>query len=447
MTSQSFRRCLQLVAFLFITSQTSQVQAASDTQQSAEASSVSVRDFASSLARALAADDLWSALALLDARPDISESADGIRLKAALLARLGRNDEAMALLEGWMAENGADALARFQVGEIHFAAGRLGPARLSYRLALSGALDPVRGKIVQDRLAAIETARNLRVSVTVSVAPDSNLNSATSAGTIDLFGLPFTLSEDARRQSGVTASMAVGVERRWLINEAFSIQAGGSLSILDAPNRAFDQHQLNLFIGPELRSGIRRSISAAVTYREIGLGGAPFESAHGIRVSGTAYPDAQTGFAATAYLDRIDNRFGDSLDGWSFGGQLSRTRYLGPNALWRASLTTASYDLVGAEADYSLVQIAAGRLTSLPFGVSAYVEPYVRRRAFERSSTVFGVRRDDRELGLTLRLSKRNLIVHGAFPYVQGVTSKSWSNVSLGDYSRQRFEFGLTRDF
>lgn len=447
MTSQSFRRCAQFVAFLFIISQTSQVQASSDAQQSYEAASMPVRDFASSLAQALAAGDLRTALALLDTRPDISESADGIRLKAALLARLGRNDEAMSLLEGWMAANGDDALARFQVGEIHFATGRLGPARLSYRLALSGALDPVRSKIVQERLAEIEAARKLRISITASVAPDSNLNNATSAGTVDLFGLPFTLSEDARRQSGVTASMAVAVERRWPISESLSIQAGGSFFVLDAPGRTFDQHQLNLFIGPEFRSGIRHSISTVATYREISLGGAPFETAHGVRVSGAVYPDARTGLAATAYIDRIDNRLVDDLDGWSGGLQLSRTRYLGPNALWRASLTTASYDLLGAEADYRLVQIAAGRLTPLPFGVSAYVEPYVRRRAFERPSTVFGVRRDDRELGLTLRLSKRNLIVHGAFPYVQVVASRSWSNVSLGDYSRQRFEFGLTRDF
>lgn len=446
MTSASFRRCLQFVAVLFFTSQNSLVQAR-EAPQAVEAAAAETRDFSSALAQALASDDYRAALALLETKPDISASADGIRLKAALLARLGRNDEAMALLEGWMAANGSDALARFQVGEIHFAAGRLAPARLSYRLALSGALDPVRKQIVQDRLAAIETARNLRVSVTVSVAPDSNLNSATSAGTVDLFGLPFTLSEDARRQSGVTASMALGVERRWPVSEALSIQGGGSFTVLDAPNRAFDQQQLNLFIGPELRSGIRRAVSAALTYREIGLDGATYEASHGVRISGTNYLDAQTGLAATVFVEKIDNRRGDDLDGWSYGGQLSRTRYLGPNALWRASLATASYDLVGAEADYDLAQMAVGRLTSLPFGVSAYVEPYVRRRVFERSSTVFGVRRDDQELGLSLRLSKRNLIFHGAFPYVQFVASQSWSNVPLGDYSRQRVEFGLTRDF
>ena len=440
-------RWVNAIAVLLVLAQAAPVRAATGATQEAEGVSAETRRFASSLAQALETGDHQLALSLLESSPETSETPDGIRLRAALLVRLGRADEAMALLEGWMARDGADALARFQIGEIHFAAGRLAPARLSYRLALAGSLDPRRTQIVQNRLAAIAKARTLRVSVTVSAAPDSNLNSATSAGTIDLFDLPFTLSEDARRQSGVTASLSVGVERRWPVDEHLSIQAGGFLSLLDAPNRTFDQHQLSVFVGPELRSGIRSALSAAGTYRETGLGGSAFESSHGIRISGMAHPDPQTAWGVAAHVEEIDNRLGDALDGRAYGGQISRTRYLGPNALWRASLATASHDLAGAEADYHLLQVAAGRLMSLPFGVSAYVEPYLRRRAFDRLSNAFRVRRDDREFGLTVRLSRRDLVVSGAFPYVQAVASRSWSNVSLGNYSRHRIEFGLTRDF
>lgn len=440
-------RWVNAMAVLLVFALAAPVRAATGVAQDAQGVSAETPLFASSLAQALESGDHQLALSLLESRPEISGTSDGIRLRAALLARLDRTDEAIALLERWMARDGGDALARFQIGEIHFAAGRLAPARLSYRLALAGSLDSMRMQIVQERLASIAKAQKLRVSVTLSAAPDSNLNSATSAGTIDLFGLPFTLSEDARRQSGVTASLSVGVERRWPVGEHLSIQAGGLVSFLDAPNRTFDQHQLTVFAGPELRSGITSAVSAAGTYRETALGGSAFESSHGIRISGTTHPDAQTAWGAVAYAEEIDNRLGNDLDGWTFGSQVSRTRYMGPNALWRASLATASYDLAGAEANYHLIQVAAGRLTSLPFGVSVYVEPYMRRRAFDRPSSVFGVRRDDRELGLTIRLSKRDLVVRGAFPYVQAVASRSWSNVSLGNYSRHRIELGLTRDF
>lgn len=100
MISASFRRYLHLVATLFFTSQASLVQA-KEAPQTTEAVSAETRDFSSSLAQALASDDYRAALALLETRPDISARADGIRLKAALLARVGRNDEAMALLESW----------------------------------------------------------------------------------------------------------------------------------------------------------------------------------------------------------------------------------------------------------------------------------------------------------------------------------------------------------
>lgn len=443
MTLPAFARWLIVITF-FLT-MASPVQAGG--QRESEARAVADRGFALSLAHALETGEHDLALSLLESRPDVSATPDGVRLRAALLARLGRTDEALALLEGWMAGNGSDALARFQVGEIHFAAHRLATARLSYRLALAGSLDATRTQIVHDRLAAIAAGRSLRVTVTASVAPDSNLNSATSAGTIDLFGLPFALSEEARRQSGVTAALSFGVERRWPVSEHLSIQGGTSLTLLDAPNRTFDQRQLNVFLGPEWRNGFRSAVSAATTYREASLGGSIFESSYGLRVSGLDHPTAQTAWSVAASIENIDSRLEDDLDGRAYGGQLSRTRYLGPNGLWRGSLAAVVHDLAGPEADYHLVQIAAGRLMSLPFGTSAYIEPYLRRRAFDRPSSLFGVRRDDRELGLTVRLSRRDLVVRGAFPYIQAVTSKSWSNVPLGDYSRNRVEFGLTRDF
>lgn len=417
--------------------------------QDADVSSAvtSGRGFADTLMAALTNGDFAVALALLESNAEIAATAEGVRLRAELLARLGRSPEAIFLLEGHLARDASDALARYQVGEIHFAARRDASAILAYRLALSGHLDPERRQLIQDRLTALEARRDLRFSLSFAVAPDSNINNATSASTIDLYGLPFVLSDDARRRSGVSASVSSSVERRWAVSERVSMLTGGSVAVLDGPGRAFDQTQFGVFAGPEIRLAPHARISVTATYRDIAFGGEGLETWTGLRIDGEGYANPQTRWGASAHLDHVDNRRANEWDGWTYGGEVSRTRFLGPSAFWRASATFDAHDLVGSEAGFRVGQLAAGRLFSLPFATLAYVEPYGRRRDFEHHSSAFGVRRQDREIGINLRLSKRNWAFLGAFPYVQAIASRSWSNVAIGDYSRLRVEFGLTRDF
>ena len=68
-------------------------------------------------------------------------------------------------------------------------------------------------------LAFLDTIRRRKtwsVSAAVSLAPDSNINAATSSREVNLFGLPAQLSEDARQTSGVglNANISGGYEAR-----------------------------------------------------------------------------------------------------------------------------------------------------------------------------------------------------------------------------------------
>lgn len=405
------------------------------------------RALANALLVALTSGDFATALALLEGHPDLTQTPEGLRLKAELLVQLARADEAVVLLEGHLASDGADALARYQLGEIHFAARRDVSATLAYRLALVGNLDPLRRQRVQERLAALESRRRVRITASFGVAPDSNINNATSAGAIDLYGLPFVLSDDARRRSGVAASFNGGLERRWPVSDGLSVLAGGSIAVLDSSGGAFDQRQIGVFAGPEIKLGQDRRASLSATYRDAAFGGEPLETWTGVRIEGEAYVDQKSLWNVAVRRDRIDNVRSSEWSGSSYGGQVSRTRFLGPSAFWRASATVDTYDLGGAESGYQIVQLSAGRLFTAPFATLAYVEPYSRWRDFERRSVAFGVRRQDYEIGLNVRVSKRDWAVRNAFPYVQAVFLKSSSNVVIGDYSRQRVEFGLTRTF
>jgi tetratricopeptide (TPR) repeat protein len=405
------------------------------------------RAFAEALVRDLRDQDHAAALALLEARPDIAATPAGVRLRAELLTRLGRTVEAITLLEAHLTQDDQDALARYQLGEIHFAARRDRAATLAYRLALAGRLDPARRSIALARLSDIEARRDLRLSFSASLAPDSNINGATNATSVELFGLPFTLSDEARRQGGVSASIGASAQRRWRLSDRLALEAGGSAFLMDAPGRTFDQSQWALEAGPELRVNDRLRLDLAVTYRDIRFGGAPLEAWTGLRTTAEAYARQDLRWDAAAHLDRIVSRRGPAFDGWTYGAQVGRTRFLGPSALWRASLAVDAHDLKTAELGYAEARLAGGRLFPLPFSTLAYVEPYAQARRFAARSTLFGVRRQDREYGVSARLSRRDWLVLGAFPFVQLSASRAASNVALGRYARQRVEFGFTRDF
>lgn len=426
---------------------------AAKTQVAAQADGLSLatgqanRAFADALVRDLLAGDHGAALALIEARPDIAATPAGVRLRAELLAKLGRQSEAIALLEGHLTQDDKDALARFQLGELHFAARRDRAAGLAYRLALAGKLDAPRRSIAAARLSEIEARRDLRLSFSASIAPDSNINGATNATSVELFGLPFTLSDEARRQGGVSASVGASIERRWRLSRRLALGAGGSLFVTDAPRRAFDQAQWSIEVGPELRVNDRLRLDLAATYRDIRFGGSPLEVWTGLRTTLEAYSREDLRWDSAAHLDHIDSRRGPAFDGWSYGAQASRTRFLGPSALWRASLAVDAHDLTDARSSYAEARLAAGRLFPLPFSTLAFVEPYAQARRFGDRSALFGVRRRDREYGVSTRISRRDLLVFGAFPFVQVSVARATSNVALGRYARQRVEFGFTRDF
>ncbi len=421
--------------------------ASGGTARAQTSASISDQAFAEALTPALRDGDYAAALTLLDARPDIAALPAGVRLRAELLARLGRASEAIALLEGHLARDTTDALARFQVGELHFAARRDRSATLAYRLALAGALDPARRAVVQARLDAMEARRDLRITLSGSIAPDSNLNGATSATTVDLYGLPFSLSDDARRRAGVTAMVSGSLERRIHVAGPYSASFGASAVVLDASGRAFDQNQVSLFAGPEIRLANHGRLGLLATYHDIDYGGADLETWRGLQLGGEAYGDPYTRWDGSTHLDRIDNARSQAFDGWTYGLQITRTRFLGPSALWRAGGSLDAHDLAAAELSYREARLAVGRLFAMPLSTLGYVEPYGQQRAFAGRSSVFGVRRTDREIGLSFRVSRRDWRVMGAFPFAQAVLARATSNVALGRYTRQRLEFGFTRDF
>jgi hypothetical protein len=140
--------------------------------------------------------------------------------------------------------------------------------------------------------------------------------------------------------------------------------------VLDASGRAFDQDQIALFAGPEIRLADHARLTLLATYRDIDFGGADLETWRGLQLGGEVYGDAHTRWDGSTHLDRIDNARAKAFDGWTYGLQVNRTRFLGPSALWRAGVNLDAHDLASAELSYRDARLAVGRYTRqrLEFG-------------------------------------------------------------------------------
>ena len=413
--------------------------ASDDQQQLADA------EFGRRIEALTRAQDWQGALDALGARPDLAERPDVIRLRASLLHQLGRSTEALAVLERRLTVAPDDALARFQLAEIHFDARHDQAARLAYRLALSGELEPRRRQVAEIRLAEIQERRDWRLWAGASVAPDSNINSATDASRVDLFGLPFELNDEARRQSGVSLSAFGGIERRFALTQGISARASVIGSFTDSPGASFDTASLGLRLGPDFTIGLAE-VSVQATAGQRWYGGDKLDERAGL-LAAADFGSQRTRWSGAVYAETIDDKLSDERDGWQASIDAARTHYLTPSSLWRMSLSLVRREAEAEPESYTQVRASAGWLMPMPWSMAVYVEPFVSQRRHDGAAIAFGVVREDIESGIAARFSKRDWTVLGAFPFIAASLSQSESTVAIGDFSRQRLEFGLTREF
>lgn len=402
--------------------------------------------FAVALQLLLRAGAYDKALDLLLSRPDLVERPEGLRLRVELLLRLGRTEAALGAIETYLSANPNDAVARFQLAEIHFRRRHDQAATLAYRLALAGGLDPFRAGVTRARVETINSRKNLRIWVGGAISPDSNVNAGTNATYVDLYGLPFQLDDGARRRRGVGVSAYGGVEKSFRLSPTMFVRATGIFSITALPGDDLDSEQLSVRLGPEWRLGRNTTLAVQATASESRFGGARLEQRKGVLVEGDTYGDNRRWTAVLA-ADTIRHSLSPTRDGESFSLDLARTRYLSTSALWRLSGGTTRRASEAASESYWESQIGLGRLFSTPLATLLYIEAGYSDRRFDGAAAAFGVVRRDHEVSVEARISKRDLLVLGAHPYVSTRLSRSHSNIGLYSYDRKRVEFGFTREF
>ena len=224
-------------------------------------------------------------------------------------------DEAAASYRAILDERPGFAAARLELARVLFERGRCleepddilehligddcDAAAYHFRLALAGDLPEALVDAVSQFLAAVRARKRVSGSFSLAVAPDSNLNAATSARSYpsrlrDFFtgeALEFQIDPQTRATSGVGLVIAAGGEYRHPIpyplheRSATRLRLGGSLYRREYARKQFDDMTLSLYAGPQLL--FPRSLASVLVKAERrSYAGDPTSRALGFRVEG-----------------------------------------------------------------------------------------------------------------------------------------------------------------
>ena len=295
-------------------------------------------------------------------------------------------------------------------------------------------------------LDAIRRRKTWSVSASAALAPDSNINAATSSRQVNLFGFPAQLSEDARQTSGVglNANISAGYEARLSPDLRFRTSAG--LYTRTYGKSQFNDRTLTLQAGPRFlfeKFDLRPELTARLRQ----LGGDTYSRAAGIGLSGDWHVAPAWRLSAAVGGERI------SYETFLGDGNMYSTRVGLAHAFGRATLLRADgafrREAVEREA-YSwrefIVGVSAAR--ELPKGFVVTAGPTYRWRRYDRPLAAFGPdARRDRTLAGRIKLSNRHIELFGFMPELTVRHERRSSNLSLYDYRRNQVEVGVVRTF
>lgn len=317
-------------------------------------------------------------------------------------------------------------------------------ARAELRRVQALDLPPAVAQLVDRVSSALRGVAPHGGSFEIGVAPDSNINRATSAQTVDGFTGPFVLDEDARSRSGVgLAIYARGYLRVAPASEVPLLLEANFSGDLYAEDQ-FNDLSLNLTAGPEIRTGQLRFRPSLLVGRRW-FGANRLYDRIGIQTDMRLPIDRVSGLQIYASLVdfyyRVDNRSGPAMS-----LRVAYERALSARLYSRIALGVSRRN---AEADTeSNRTLSAEALISRDFGLATvFVGGSAAHIRSDEPFDFFGARRDDEFTEAFAGATIRAIDIEGFSPVLRVRWSRNDSPITIFDFERVRGELGITRSF
>jgi tetratricopeptide (TPR) repeat protein len=414
------------------------------TPQPAAEQQISYTEAAAILIQAGRLDDAKRVLVLaLQQTPNNNEA---VFLRGMIAATEKNFDQAIVDFRFILASEPARERVRLELARAFFLLGDYDNAERNFRFARAGDLpDEVKTNIDQ-YLAAILRLKRWSYDFGLALADDTNVNGATNVHQVDLYGLPFTLSDNARQKSGAGVAIDFGGEFSPQLSESWKGAFGGHIHRAEYGAAAFDDMTVSAYAGPRYLIARWRFDTLATAFRRW-YGNVPYNEGIGGRASvGFAlFPAVQLGVtfdAQSVFYRSIEDQNGPI---YATNGELVYT--FGPSRLVRFSGGVAAQEARSNVFASTTRWLAFDYYQDLPFGFSAGVEPAYSWTGYDAPQAAFGATRSDHTWAVRLDLLNRRLEFRGFAPRISFIHVSQRSNIALYRYSRDQIQLGFTRQF
>jgi outer membrane protein len=379
---------------------------------------------------------------------EVSHPGDSqVQFLLGLISLAGKDyDDAIRRFRRIIAREPNAVRVRLELGRTYFQNGDLRNAERQFQFARSGKLPAAVLKNVDAYLANIRQNRTFEVGLSFAVAPDTNINAGPSVSNVLLFGLPFQLSPDARRNSGI--GLAAGGRVAWTPRLAKNLRwdAGVAADARRYGRAEFNDTAVAAFTGPHLiLDRIDARLNARASKRW--YGGRVYANGIGGNLDMTYYFSGRTGVFSNLSLAHLDYPNIPQQSGLVSDYVLGVFHALTPSSVARASI---SFGRQGAKEPALANQILGGEATYLREiggGFTFTLLGRYRTIRYGARLPAFQVIRRDKQLVSQLSVLNRRIVFEGFTPTVAYTYTSNASNVSLFRYQRSQFEFGLSRVF
>lgn len=342
---------------------------------------------------------------------------------------------------------------RLELARVMMLQGKPQSADRQFRLAEQDAeLPPEIARTIRAARDVIRSRRAWSLSVDLGLAPDSNINNATSADSINVYlggqQVPLTLDESARPRSGVGRTGSVDAGLRLPLGDAAMMLVDADVVGTDYDGATYDDFAYEAAAGPELRLGgatrvrlqavgAQRVFGNRVATRQAGLKG------------GVETMLSQRGrLGVQIDARRTAARFDGNFSGWQLGGYATYEHAIAKAMIASAGLFARRDALVASAYSSTEGGAIAGLGGELPLGLNVALSGTASRARYDAPVAFFGTApRADWRYSLRATLGVRALRVAGLSPSATLTVSRIDSTVGYYSTTRARVRFALARYF
>ncbi len=360
-------------------------------------------------------------------------------------------DEAILWLREMLVHRPGLVRVRLELARAFFYKGEDALAREHFERVLAGDVPESVAANVRGFLARIRARRRWSAYLGMSIAPDSNVNSASNSDIIVLGGLPFRReNEDDLATSGVGVQIWTGGEYQHPLGNRLRLRAGVEAARREHAGGKFDETNLAIHAGPRWLIDHRTEASLLGSVRRRWAAGAIDYDAGGVRIDARRRLTPRFLANVRGSWERRLYRVSDRLDGpvtdVLVGGRWTITPLLQANAAYGIGRERPE----GSESRRNESRrLRAGLSAILPLGFNVSASTQLRWTDYEGNWGLFtgGEPREDLTRTQTLSAFKRNFTIYGFAPQVVVTHEKRTSNASGHEYDRTRVELRFVHQF